>query len=125
MTRGLVRGSDWSGRFGHRKGMKPSRFLKPSPPLFITTPSELPFQEGKPLLPSDDEDEGQVARSAKHYAPNREVFMIHAGENCEGLEWVQLDDYDDYLVDPLEEDMDVTIDSESTTNIKVEDVDDI
>jgi hypothetical protein len=30
--RGLVRGSDWLGRFEHRKGMKPSRFLKSSPP---------------------------------------------------------------------------------------------
>jgi hypothetical protein len=30
--RGLVRGSNWSGTFEHRKGMKPSRFLKSSPP---------------------------------------------------------------------------------------------
>jgi hypothetical protein len=27
VTRGLVRGSDWSGRFGYRKGTKPSRSL--------------------------------------------------------------------------------------------------
>jgi hypothetical protein len=32
MTRGLVRGSDWLGRFGTRKGMTPSRSLKSSPP---------------------------------------------------------------------------------------------
>jgi hypothetical protein len=32
VTRGLVRGSDWLGRLGLRKGMKPSRFLKSSPP---------------------------------------------------------------------------------------------
>jgi hypothetical protein len=82
--RGLVRGSDWSGRFEHRKGMKPSRFLKSSPPWSITTPGELPFQEGRPLSPSGDEDQGQVVRSAKRFAPNR-------------------DDYDDYLLDPLDE----------------------
>jgi hypothetical protein len=61
MTRSLVRGSDWSGRFGPQKVMKPSRFLKSSPTRSITTSGELPFQEGRPLLPSDDEDEGQVA----------------------------------------------------------------
>jgi hypothetical protein len=70
MTRGLVRGSDWSGRFGQRKGMKHSKFLKSSPPRSIATPNELPFQEGRPVLPSDDEDEGQVVRSAKRFAPN-------------------------------------------------------
>jgi hypothetical protein len=105
--------------------MKPSRFLKLSPPRSIITPIELPFQEGRPLLPSDDEDKGQVARGAKRFAPNQEVFMIHAGEDCEGLERVQLDFYDDYLVDPLDEDVDVTMDSESPDNIKVEDADDI
>jgi hypothetical protein len=41
--RGLVRGSDWSGRFEHRKGMKPSKSLKSSPPRCITTPNELSF----------------------------------------------------------------------------------
>jgi hypothetical protein len=41
--------------------------------------------------------------------PNQEVFMIHAGEDCEGLEQVQLDDYDDYLLDSLDEDVDVTM----------------
>jgi hypothetical protein len=58
VTHSLIRGSDWMGRFGHRKGIKPSRFLKSSPPQFISTPGELPFQEGRPLPPSDDEDEG-------------------------------------------------------------------
>jgi hypothetical protein len=51
--------------------------------------------------------------------------MIHDDEDCEGLEWVQLDDYDDYLLDPLNEDMDGTMDGESSSNIKVEDADDI
>jgi hypothetical protein len=51
--------------------------------------------------------------------------MIHAGEDCEGLEWVQLDDYDDYLVDPLNKDVDSTMDSEFLDNIEVEDADDI
>jgi hypothetical protein len=46
--------------------------------------------------------------------------MIHADENREGLERVQLNDYDDYLLDPLDEDVDVTMDSESSSNIKVE-----
>jgi hypothetical protein len=51
--------------------------------------------------------------------------MIHASEDCEGLERVQLDDYDDYLIDPLDEDVDVIMDSESPANIKEEDADDI
>jgi hypothetical protein len=123
--RGLVRGSDWSDRFRHRKGMKLCRFLKSSPPRSITTPGELPFQEGRPLPPSDDEDEGQVARSAKHFAPNREVFMIHTGEDCEGIERVQLDNYHDYLLDPFDEDVDVTMGIEFPENIKIEDADDI
>jgi hypothetical protein len=104
--------------------MKPSRSLKSSPPRFIATPGELPFQEGRPLSPSDDEDEGQAMRSAKRFAPNREVLIIHADEDCEGLEWVQPDDYDDYLLDPLDEDVDVTMDRESSSNIKVDDADD-
>jgi hypothetical protein len=51
--------------------------------------------------------------------------MIHADKDCEGLERVQLDDYNDYLLDPLDEDMDVTMDRESSSNIKVDDADDI
>jgi hypothetical protein len=51
--------------------------------------------------------------------------MIHADEDCEGLERVQLDDYDDYLLDPLDEDVDATMDRESSSNIKVGDADDI
>jgi hypothetical protein len=47
--------------------------------------------------------------------------MIHADEDCEGLERVQLDDYDDYLLDPLDENKDATMDSEFPDNIKVED----
>jgi hypothetical protein len=125
VTRGPVRGSDWLGRFGHRNGMTPSRSLKSSPPRFIATPRELTFQEGRPLLPSNDEDEGQVVQSAKGFAPNREVLMIHADEDCDSLERVQLDDYDDYLLDPLDEDVGVTMDRESSSSIKVDDADDI
>jgi hypothetical protein len=51
--------------------------------------------------------------------------MIHVDEDCEGLEREQLDDYDDYLLDPLDEDVDVTMDSKSSANIKAEDADDI
>jgi hypothetical protein len=51
--------------------------------------------------------------------------MIHADEDCEGLQWVQLHDYDDYLLDPLDEVVDVTTDRESSSNIKVDDADDI
>jgi hypothetical protein len=51
--------------------------------------------------------------------------MIHADEDCEGLEWVQLDDYDNYLLDPLEKDVDATMDSVSPASIKAEDADDI
>jgi hypothetical protein len=125
VTCGLVKGSDWLGRCGHRKGMKPSRSLKSSPPRFIATPGDLTFQEGRPLPPSDDEDKGQTVRSAKRFAPNREVLMIHANKDCEGLERVQLDNYNDYLLDPLDEDVDVTMDRESSSNIKVDNVDDI
>jgi hypothetical protein len=88
-------------------------------------PRELPFQEGRPLPPSDDEDESQMVRSAKRFAPSREVFMIHTGEDCEGVERVQLDNYDDYLLDPLDEDVDVTMGVEFLDNIKIEDADDI
>jgi hypothetical protein len=51
--------------------------------------------------------------------------MIHTGEDCEGLEWVQLDDYNDYLLDPLDEDVHVTMGIEFLDNIKVEDAEDI
>jgi hypothetical protein len=51
--------------------------------------------------------------------------MIHVDEDCEGLERVQLDDYNDYLLDPLDEDVDVTMDSEPSSNIKVADTDNI
>jgi hypothetical protein len=36
----------------------------------------------------DDEDEGQAVWSAKRFAPNREVLMIHTHEDCEVLERV-------------------------------------
>jgi hypothetical protein len=90
---------------------------------FIATPRELSFQEGRPLPPSYDEDEGQAVRHAKCF--NQEVLMIHTDEDCEGLEQVQLDDYDDYILDPLDEEVDVTMDRESSSNIKVDDADDI
>jgi hypothetical protein len=51
--------------------------------------------------------------------------MIHAGEDCEGVERVQLDDYNDYLLDPLDEDVDATMGIEFPDNIKTEDADDI
>jgi hypothetical protein len=49
--------------------------------------------------------------------------MIHYDKECEGLEWVQLDNYDYYLLNPLDEDVDGTMDRESSTNIKAEDAD--
>jgi hypothetical protein len=51
--------------------------------------------------------------------------MIHADEDCEGLVWVQLDNYDDYLLDPLNEDVDATMGIKFPDNIKVENADDI
>jgi hypothetical protein len=48
MTWSLVRGSDWSGRFGPWKGIKPSRFLKSSPPRSITTPGNSLFKKADP-----------------------------------------------------------------------------
>jgi hypothetical protein len=68
--------------------MKPSKSLKSSPPRFIATPGELPFEDGRTLPPSHNKDEGQVVWSAKHFAPSREVLMIHYDKDCEGLEWV-------------------------------------
>jgi hypothetical protein len=49
--------------------------------------------------------------------------MIHTDEDCEGLERVQLDDYNDYLLDPLDEVVDVTTDRESSSNIKMDNAD--
>jgi hypothetical protein len=83
---------------------------------FIATPRELSFQEGRPLPPSYDEDEGQAVRHAKCF--NQEVLMIHTDEDCEGLEQVQLDDYDDYILDPLDEEVDVTMDRHMLINVK-------
>jgi hypothetical protein len=91
--------------------MKPSRSLKSSPPRFIAIPYELPFKEGRPLPPSGDEDDGQVVWSAERFTPNQEVLMIYYDENCEVLERVQLDDYGEYFLDPLDEDVDRTMDS--------------
>jgi hypothetical protein len=51
--------------------------------------------------------------------------MIHTNKDCEGLERVQLDDYNDYLLDPFDKNMDATRDSVSPANINVEDADDI
>jgi hypothetical protein len=51
--------------------------------------------------------------------------MIHAGEECEGLERVQLDDYDDYLLDLLDKDVDASMGIEFPDNIKIEDANDI
>jgi hypothetical protein len=48
-----------------------------------------------------------MVQSAKRFAPNREVFMIHVGEDREGLKRVQLDDYDDNLLDLLGEGLDI------------------
>jgi hypothetical protein len=47
--------------------------------------------------------------------------MIHADKDCQGLERVQLDDYDDYPLDSPDNDMDETMDRESASNIRAED----
>jgi hypothetical protein len=51
--------------------------------------------------------------------------MFHTNEDYEGLEQVHLDDYNDYLLDLLDEDVDATMDSEYPAIIKVEDTDEI
>jgi hypothetical protein len=51
--------------------------------------------------------------------------MIHTGEDCEGVEQVQLDNYNDYLLAPLNEDADVTMGIEFPDNINIEDAGDI
>jgi hypothetical protein len=88
-------------------------------------PANSLFKKANSSPHSDDEDEGQVVRNATCFTLNREVLMIHADKYYEGLERVQLDDYNDYLLDPLDEDEDATMDSVSPANIKAEDVDDI
>jgi hypothetical protein len=83
---------------------------------------ELPFQKGIPLASSDDE-EGRAA-STKHFALDREVFMMHGDKDNEGLEYVRLDDYDDDY-DSLNQSADVTISLDVTNTIKIEDEEDI
>jgi hypothetical protein len=51
--------------------------------------------------------------------------MIHADKDCEVLERVQLDDYDNYPLDPLDEDVDASMGIEFLVNIKIEDAYDI
>jgi hypothetical protein len=41
--------------------------------------------------------------------------MFYTNKDCEGLEQVQLDDYNDYLLDLLDEDVDATMDSEPSS----------
>jgi hypothetical protein len=79
----------------HWKGRKPSKFLELSPPRSIIDSGELPFQEGRPLASSGDESGWDV--STIRFAPDREVFMIHVDKDSEGLEHVQLDNYDKRL----------------------------
>jgi hypothetical protein len=104
----LARGLTRSGRLEHWKGRKPSKFLESSPPRSIIDSGELPFQEGRPLASSND-DEGWVV-STKCFAPDHEVFMIHIDKDSEGLEYIQLDDYyindDDYISDTPSPDLD-------------------
>jgi hypothetical protein len=99
----LARGSTRSGRLEHWKGRKLSEFLESSPPRSIIDSGELPFQEGRPLASSDDEEGWDV--STKRFAPDHEVFMIHINKDNEGSKYVQLDDYyindDDYISDTL------------------------
>jgi hypothetical protein len=58
------------GQVWASEGHETLQVPKSSPPRFIATPGELPFQEGKPLPPSDNEYDGQGVRSAKCFAPN-------------------------------------------------------
>jgi hypothetical protein len=52
--------------------------------------------------------------------------MIHANEDGEGLERVQLDDYnDDYISDLLDQGMDVTMSFDFPNTMKIEDADDV
>jgi hypothetical protein len=123
---GLVRGPTWSGKLEHWKDVKLPGFLKSSPPRSITDSGELPFQEGRPLALSDGEEEGKVARTTKRFASDREVFMIQADGDGEGLERVQLDNYvDDYIYDPLDQGVDVTMSFDFSNTIKIEDADDV
>jgi hypothetical protein len=73
---GLTATSTWSGRLGHRKGTKPSKLLDSSPPFFAIDPDELPFQEGRPLDSSNEEEEWITKCSS----PDHEVFMAFMEE---------------------------------------------
>jgi hypothetical protein len=72
-----------------------------NPPFCAINPDELPFQEGRPL-DSSDEEEGSITKSS---SPDCEVFMAFIDEipfmEADGSDRVQLDDYylddDDYI----------------------------
>jgi hypothetical protein len=61
-----------SGGLEHRKGTESSRLPDLNPHLCATNPDELPFQEGRPL-DSSDEEEGWIAKS---YSSDHEVFVV-------------------------------------------------
>jgi hypothetical protein len=93
-----------SGQLRHREGTKPSKLLDLNLLRSATDFDELPFQEGKPLAPSDKE-EGLATLRIGNYAPKRAVFMVRIVEiqntKEEASEHIQLDDYyiddnDDY-----------------------------
>jgi hypothetical protein len=93
-----------------QKGTEPFELFDISLPLYDINTDELPFQEGRPLNPSNGEEE----QPTKHSTLDREVFMAFikeiqdAGE--EGSQYVQLDDYyidnDDYISDTAASDPD-------------------
>jgi hypothetical protein len=95
--------STQSGGLERQKGMKPLELFDISLPLYDTDSDKLPVQEGRPLHPSNGEEE----QPAKNSALDREVFMALIEEiqdvGEEVMEHVQLDDYyidnDDYISD--------------------------
>jgi hypothetical protein len=91
------------GRARASEGHVVLQATRPQPPFCAINPDELPFQEGRPL-DSSDEEEGWITKSS---LPDCEVFMAFIDEisltEADGSDRVQLDDYylddDDYISD--------------------------
>jgi hypothetical protein len=73
---GPIVASTQSGRLMRQKGTKPLELFDIGFPLYDIDSDELPFQEGRPLNPSDREDE----QPAKNSTLDHELFMAFIKE---------------------------------------------
>jgi hypothetical protein len=58
--------------------MKPSKLPDYSEPCPVVGLDELPFQEGRPLIPLEEEEDSTTLLTSRtrNYSPEREVFMV-------------------------------------------------